>query len=73
MDVLSEVLRAVRLTGAVFFDVEARSPWAAATPDVATIKRMVMPDSEHVMVFHVLTHGSVWWRAKGRLDAASPP
>ena len=70
MDVLSEVLRAVRLTGAVVFDVEARSPWAAATPDVATIKRMVMPDSEHVMVFHVLTHGSVWCELR---DGSTPP
>ena len=28
MDVLSDVLLAVRLTGAVFFDVDARSPFA---------------------------------------------
>ena len=32
MDVLSDVLLSVRLTGAVFFDVEARSPFAAETP-----------------------------------------
>ena len=31
MDVLSDVLRAVRLTGAIFFDVEARVPWVAHT------------------------------------------
>ena len=32
MDALSDVLRAVRLTGAFFFDVQARGPWVAETP-----------------------------------------
>ena len=32
MDALSDVLRAVRLSGAFFFDVQACSPWVAETP-----------------------------------------
>ena len=32
MDVLSDVLRVVRLTGAVFFDTHARAPWAIQSP-----------------------------------------
>lgn len=32
MDALSDVLRAVRLTGAVFFDVRASEPWVAESP-----------------------------------------
>ena len=32
MDALSDVLKAVRLTGAVFFDIHAAEPWVAATP-----------------------------------------
>ena len=31
-DVLSDVLRAVRMTGAVFFSVEAKAPWAFEGP-----------------------------------------
>ena len=31
-DALSDVLRAVRLTGAAFFDVIARAPWCAEQP-----------------------------------------
>ena len=31
-DVLSDVLRAVRLTGAVYFDFELSSPWVAEAP-----------------------------------------
>jgi len=32
MDALSDVLRAVRLSGAFFFDVNACGPWVAETP-----------------------------------------
>ena len=32
MDALSDVLRAVRLTGAIFFDIKAAEPWLAETP-----------------------------------------
>jgi AraC-like DNA-binding protein len=60
MDVLSDVLRAVRLTGAIFFDVEAAEPWVATTPSVANFARAVMPGSEHLIVFHILTRGTCW-------------
>ena len=32
-DVLSDVLRAVHLTGALFFDFDLTSPWVLAAPD----------------------------------------
>lgn len=31
-DILLSGLRAVRLTGAVFFDIDASSPWVAEAP-----------------------------------------
>jgi AraC-like DNA-binding protein len=70
MDVLSDVLRAVRLTGAIFFDVEARIPWVAQTPAARNFARTVMPGSEHVIVFHVLTKGSCWAEL---IDGSVPP
>ena len=60
MDVLSDVLRAVRLTGAIFFDVDASAPWVAATPSAAKIAASVMPGAEHVIMFHVITAGECW-------------
>ena len=33
MDVLSDVLRVVRLSGAVFFTADFSSPWAVESPD----------------------------------------
>ena len=60
MDVLSEVLSAVRLTGSVFFDVTAASPWVAEAPPSAQIAGMVMPGAQHAIEYHVLTRGSCW-------------
>jgi len=60
MDVLSEVLREVRLTGALYFDVSAGAPWVATTPGSATICPAVMPGFEHVMTFHIMLEGRAW-------------
>ena len=59
-DTLSDVLRAVRLKGAVFFDVETTAPWVAEAPPASVIAQAVMPDSEHVIEYHVITGGSCW-------------
>ena len=66
MDVLSDVLSAVRLSGAVFFDVDASSPWCGASPGVERIARRVMPDAERVIAFHAILSGSCWaWLENG--------
>jgi AraC-like DNA-binding protein len=59
-DVLSEVLSAVRLTGSVFFDVTAASPWVAEAPPSAQIASAVLPGAQHAIEYHVLTRGSCW-------------
>jgi AraC-like DNA-binding protein len=60
VDVLSDVLREVRLTGAVYFDVHAGAPWVASTPGSASICAAVMPDFEHVIAFHIMLDGRGW-------------
>lgn len=60
MDVLSDVFRAVRLTGAVYFDVHAREPWVAETPPMKSICDRVMPEFEHVIAFHIIMDGWCW-------------
>lgn len=60
MDVLSDVLQAVRLKGAVFFDVRGSEPIVAETPPIAEIARHVMPGAEHVIPFHIMLRGSLW-------------
>lgn len=59
-DVLSSVLRAVRMTGAIFFDNDASGPWVAATPTVADIAHHVMPDFESIIPFHIVLVGESW-------------
>jgi AraC-like DNA-binding protein len=60
MDVLSDVLSTVRMTGAFFFHIEAHLPWGSVIPTVADIAHRVMPEHEVVIPFHVVTKGSCW-------------
>jgi len=60
MDVLSDVLSAVRLSGALFFDIDAGSPWVGESPDSKTIAKAIMPGAEHVIQFHAIMSGSCW-------------
>jgi AraC-like DNA-binding protein len=59
-DILSDVLRTVRLRGVLFYDVSGSRQWVAEAPAVRDIAAAVLPDSEHVMEYHVVTHGSCW-------------
>jgi AraC-like DNA-binding protein len=59
-DTLSDVLRSVRLRTAVFYYVSCDGRWAAEAPASREIAAAVMPDAEHVIEYHVLTHGECW-------------
>ncbi len=59
-DPLSDVLRSVRLRGAVFFHVSGNSEWAAEAPPAREIAPLLMPGVEHVMEYHAVAHGSCW-------------
>ena len=65
-DVLSDVLRAVRLTGAVYFDFELSSPWVAEAPPSREIAGKVMPGAQRVIEYHLLARGSCWGHAIGQ-------
>ena len=57
MDVLSEVLKAVKLDGAVFFHGEFSAPWCMREPDADTMASYLSAASKHVIIFHLLTEG----------------
>ena len=65
MDALSDVLQAVRLTGAIFFDIHASDPWVAETPPGSAIVVDMFPGSEHLVSYHVITQGSGWATVPG--------
>jgi cupin len=72
MDALSDVLRTVRLTGAIFFDINASEPWVAETPPGEAIVGAMFPGSEHLICYHVITQGrrSACRRADGAITGA---
>lgn len=61
-DTLSDVLRAVRLRGAVFFNVSANHEWAAEAPAAMELAPMMMRGVDHVIEYHALARGSCWVR-----------
>ena len=65
MDALSDVLRAVRLSGAFFFDVQARAPWVAETPLGRSVVDAMFPGADHLISYHLLMEGSCWLEMEG--------
>lgn len=57
MDVLSEVLKTVKLDGAVFFNGEFSAPWCMREPDSCTMADYLSPRSVHVIIFHLILEG----------------
>ena len=57
MDALSDVLRLVRLTGAVFLDAEFTAPWCIGEPSGVEVCIEHMPDAQHVVIYHLVTEG----------------
>lgn len=64
-DILSDVLRSVRLRSAVFYFVSCEGEWAAVAPASREIVNAVMPDAEHLMEYHVVTAGTCWASVAG--------
>jgi AraC-like DNA-binding protein len=59
-DTLSDVLRGVRLRGAVFFNVSGSSDWAAEAPPASVLAPMLMRGVQHVIEYHALAQGHCW-------------
>lgn len=60
LDVLSDMLRSVRLTGAMLFLVEASTPWVSWAPEAEAFRRVVLPAAQHLVSLHIVTHGGCW-------------
>lgn len=59
-DTLSDLLRAVRLRGAVFYYIEGADPWVAEAPPAREIIPAIMPGAGHMIEFHGIAKGSCW-------------
>jgi AraC-like DNA-binding protein len=60
MDVLSEVLSAVRLRGALFFNAEFSAPWCISSSGAVGIAPYLPFKDAHLIMFHFLTDGRAY-------------
>ncbi|QJR15840.1 AraC family transcriptional regulator [Usitatibacter palustris] len=60
MDALSEVLRAVRLTGAAILNADCGAPWGMAVVSTTPLARGHIPDADNPAVFHLVVSGECW-------------
>ena len=65
VDTLSEVLEVVRLTGALFFLVDERTPWVAEAPASTQLLPAILPRAAHVVSYHVISQGTCWCESSG--------
>jgi len=65
MDVLSEVLKAVKLDGALFYNAEFSAPWCLCSPASPTLALYLSAGSRHVIIFHLLTEGHGYAQVEG--------
>jgi len=65
MDALSEVLRAVRLTGATILNADFGAPWGVAAGSSNALARGFLPEADTPAVFHLVTTGECWLQAEG--------
>ncbi len=65
MDVLSEVLRVVRLDGALFFNAEFSAPWCISESRSTAIAHYLSPAAGHLIMYHFLTEGRAYAKLPG--------
>lgn len=65
MDVLSDVLRVIRLSGAVLFRADFTAPWDVSSPSSQQISEILMPGAGRMVLFHIVTGGECWAEVEG--------
>ena len=60
MDALSEILRVVRLVGAIFINARFTAPWCYQSPSAGSAAPLLEPGAERVVIFHLITEGECY-------------
>jgi AraC-like DNA-binding protein len=64
-DALSDVLRTVRLTGAMFFLWDVSWPFTTPVPNGRVFAPIVLPGAQQIISYHIITEGSCWGGMRG--------
>jgi AraC-like DNA-binding protein len=59
-DPLSDVLRTLRLTGAVFFLWDVSWPYRTPVPAGRAIAPIILPGAQQIVSYHIVTQGTCW-------------
>ncbi len=62
MDALSEVLRLIRLEGALFLHGEFREPWCVMAPEAVQMAPVLCPGASRLAILHMVLDGRCWIR-----------
>lgn len=62
MDVLSDILGVIRISGSILFWSEFCAPWAVRTPDTRKHRPPPLADARRIVLFHIVAEGSCWAR-----------
>jgi AraC family transcriptional regulator, alkane utilization regulator len=65
MDVLSDVLRTIRLEGALFLNGDMRAPWCFKVPPGAHIAQVLKPGAQGLAICHLVVQGRCWAQTEG--------
>ena len=70
MDVLSEVLKLVKLEGAFFFNAEFTAPWCLREPHTTKVIPHLQTEARNVIMFHLVTEGQAYTQLPGEIGRA---
>ena len=60
VDLIKDVLGAVRLNGAFFLSAEYTAPWAHESPLAADLAAILQPGARRLVLFHIIADGECW-------------
>ena len=60
MDVLSELLKVVKLDSAIFFNCEFSSPWCYRAPESPRAAGLLSQHGRHLIIYHLLVEGRAY-------------
>ncbi|UVH55345.1 AraC family transcriptional regulator [Variovorax paradoxus] len=65
MDVLSDVLRTIRLEGALFLNGDMRAPWCFNVPKSSDMAQVLKPGAPRLAICHLVLQGQCWAQLQG--------
>ncbi len=65
MDVLTDVLRVIRLKGSLFLNGEFREPWCVAAPGASEMAAVLSSGYQSMAICHLIVEGRCWAQIPG--------